>query len=374
MRVLGLFSGIGGFEQGFEKAGHETALLCENDQYASDVLKRHHSHVGLVDDIRNLKRIPKNVDIVTAGFPCQNISMAGDKTGIYGPKSSIVDELFSLLKGRRVPCIVIENVYFMLHLKKGAGMEYILSRLEKLGYKWAYRVIDSRSFGLAQRRRRVFIVASLEGDPRSNVLTGDIGKIDWPKPSLDKPIGFYWTEGASGHGLTADATPPLKTGSALGIPSPPAVLLPTGRIVTPSIEAAERLQGFPAGWTSHLRKIGHEKYRWKLVGNAVSVPIAEWLGNQISSPQQYDDKDDTVLMTGEPWPIASWNVGYGRYKSTVSENPIKVRRGRLSAFKTSDWPDLSKRALSGFLDRARRSSLRYPPEFLKALENGLKKL
>lgn len=370
MKVVGLFAGIGGFEHGFADAGHQTVLLCERDELAQGVLKKRFPNLSLVGDVADLQDLPADTDLVCAGFPCQNLSMAGDKSGINGTKSNIVGELFRLLQGRRVPWVVIENVYFMLHLAKGAGIAYILDRLEELGYAWAYRVVDSRSFGLAQRRRRIFIVASLEEDPRSVLLADDIGDVDWPEVDLTRPIGFYWTEGRSGHGMTSDAIPPLKTGSGLGIPSSPAVLLPGGRVVTPTIEAAERLQGFPGGWTAVLRGSEVARYRWRLVGNAVSVPVARWIGDRILNPGRYDDTNDKHLEDHKNWPSAAYSIGNKRCVSEVSENPIKHRRGRLSAFDTTGWPDLSERALLGFIGRARdeTTKLKYPNGFLEALE------
>ena len=369
LETAGLFSGIAGFEHGFSLAGIESSLLCECDELAQSVLKHRFPNVRLVEDVRILSSLSESVSVVTAGFPCQNLSMAGNKSGISGTESIIVEELFRLLKRRRVPWVVIENVYFMLHLAKGAGIALVLKRLEDLGYKWAYRVVDARSFGIAQRRRRVFIVASIEEDPRAVLLVDDAGEICWPQVDIAKPIGFYWTEGKSGCGLTGDAIPPLKAGSAIGIPSPPAVLLPSGRVVTPSIEAAERLQGFPAGWTSTIRKPQARKYRWRLVGNAVPVPITRWIGNRLLEPGVYSSNDDRSLDYSSPWPTAAYNIGEGGMVAGASQNPIKSRRGRLSAFDTPSWPDLSYRALSGFVARAtsKDTRLNYPEGFLEAL-------
>lgn len=252
-------------------------------------------------------------------------------------------------------------------------MAYVLSRLENLGYRWASRVVDSRAFGLPQRRRRVYIVAALDGDPRNVLLADDtVGRI-WPTVSLDRPVGFYWTEGRSGHGLTSDAVPPLKTGSGVGIPSPPAVLLPNGRVVTPPIEAVERFQGFPARWTSALRSVRHGRHRWRLVGNAVSVPVAEWIGRRLETPGSYDPSNDNPMAEGAPWPKAAWSMGGSRMVANVSEQPLAKRRGRLSAFATEGWPELSRRALTGFVRRAHEGSLRYPDGFLAALEAALQR-
>ena len=292
--------------------------------------------------------------------------------GLFHSYDKEYEELFRLLGKRRVPLVVIENVYFMLHLKKGAAIHHIIEHFEELGYYWAYRVVDTRGFGLAQRRRRVFIVAATDVDPRNILLADDAPNQHWPAPSLAKPIGFFWTEGNSGHGLTGNAIPPLKAGSGLAIPSTPAVLLPNGRVVTPPISVVERLQGFSLGWTNTLMRNGMVRHRWRLVGNAVSVPVSRWIGSRLSDPGEYDPEDCLPLDLSKGWPNAAWNVGKGRYVSCVSNYPIKRRPGSLSSFKTDDWPDLSERALAGFLKRARGSKLKYPSGFLDALERELK--
>ena len=373
LKVAGLFAGIGGFELGFERAGCETSLLCDNDPLARIVLTAHFPGVLQVKCISEIEELPTNVDVVCAGFPCQNLSMAGDKTGIEGTKSGVVENLFRLLAANPVPWVVIENVYFMLYLGSGAGMEWVLSRLEELGYAWAYRVVDSRNFELAQRRRRLYIVASRDEDPRDILLAEDADGVDLPAIDPGKPIGFFWTEGRSGHGLTGDGIPPLKAGSGLGIPSPPAALLPNGRVVRPTIAAAEILQGFPEGWTSMASSNGRDVPRWRLIGNAVSVPVAAWIADRIAarSRSRYISDRDPELGDSRPWPKAAHNVDGKRRKSSVSEYPIGSALGRLSPMDTSDWPDLSRRALAGFVSRARASPLKYPNGFLERLEARL---
>ena len=377
MRVAGLFAGIGGFELGFERAGHRALLLCENDEHAAQVLRRRWPHVRLHGDAATLDDLPEDAEIVAAGFPCQNLSMAGDKRGIEGRKSTIVSRLFDLLDRRSVRWVVIENVYFMLHLRRGSAIAHILGNLEERGYRWAYRVVESRAFGLAQRRRRVFVVASESGDPRDVLLADEAGAMKRP-PGIDmaRPVGFYWTEGRTGHGLTADAIPPLKAGSALAIRCPPAVLLPSGRVVTPTIEAVERFQGFPDGWTAVLREKRSRRHRWRLLGNAVSVPVAEWIGRRLTEPGSYDSGSDAPLDPDGSWPNAAWNMNCRpdtrRVAVGATEHPVRRRRGRISAFATEHWPDLSERALRGFTTRARKGHLKYPAGFLEALEANLR--
>src|SRR5207248_10365418 len=109
----------------------------------------------------------------------------------------------------RVPTVVIENVYFMLQLDSGKAMQWIVQRFEHLGYRWAYRVLDTMGFGLPQRRRRVYFVASLDLDPRGVLFADDQPQSPPPIVDLSRPVGFYWTEGRSGIGLTVDGIPPL---------------------------------------------------------------------------------------------------------------------------------------------------------------------
>src|SRR5207302_8307018 len=125
----------------------------------------------LVSDVSELASLLSETDLVCAGFPCQNLSMAGDKSGITGPKSGLVDHVFRLLDAQQVPWVLFENVYFMLHLDGGKAMEHIIGNLERRGMAWAYRVLNTRGFGLPQRRRRVFLIASRDLDPREVILS-----------------------------------------------------------------------------------------------------------------------------------------------------------------------------------------------------------
>ena len=370
LSIVSLFSGVGGFELGLERVGHKACLLCEVDPVASSVLKQRFPGTQLISDVSDLASLPAETDLVCAGFPCQNLSMAGDKRGIAGPKSSLVDQVFRLFDAQEVPWVLLENVYFMLHLDGGKAMEHIIGNLERRGMRWAYRVLNTRGFGLPQRRRRVFLIASRDRDPREVILSDD--GMAWKEPaivSLDLPIGFYWTEGRSGVGLTLDAIPPLKNGSGLGIPSAPAVLFPDGLVETPTIQEAERLQGFPADWTAAAENI-NGRLRWRLLGNAVSVPIAEWIGRKLAEPRAYDSSMDKQLLPGEPWPPAAWGNGNGRFRSTVSQDPLGLISS-LNSFAFRPWKPLSARALKGFISRAESSRLKFPSGFLDALRRRL---
>jgi DNA (cytosine-5)-methyltransferase 1 len=371
LRIAGLFAGIGGFELGLGRSGHEATYFCELDTAARAVLNSRFPSVEFVADVREIGVLPKEIDIVTAGFPCQDLSSSGLKAGIEGSRSSLVAEVFRIIERRPVEWILIENVHFMLHLAKGAGIRAITDHLSRLGYNWAYRVMDSNSFGLPQRRRRVFLLASLSHDPRDVLLSDDHLTHSRDVPDISQPIGFYWTEGTYATGLAANAIPPLKGGSAIGIPSPPAILMPDGEVGTPDINDAERFQGFPEGWTIDAARDHKATLRWKLVGNAVSVNAAEWLGKKLRCPHSYDSNGDLPLNRDKTWPNAAWSMGKGAFASKASAYPADYKAPALDVFLSHKLKPLSHRATSGFLSRAKKGNLRFPEGFIQTLERNL---
>jgi DNA (cytosine-5)-methyltransferase 1 len=374
LRIAGLFAGIGGFELGLARSGHDAAVFCEFDSAAQAVLRHRFPDVEVAPDVRNLRDLPEDVSIITAGFPCQDLSSSGLKKGLEGTRSSLVAEVFRILEAKRVEWVLIENVHFMLHLNKGAGIREIADNLERLGYNWAYRVLDTNAFGLPQRRRRVFVLASMTHDPRDVILSDDAPLDEPPVPRIDRPIGFYWTEGTYATGLADDAIPPLKGGSTIGIPSPPAILMPDGRIGTPDIRDAERLQGFDADWTIACNEAHRPSLRWRLVGNAVSVNAAEWIGKKLRMPQPYSALDDLPVIEGKTWPNAAWSINGRRHVSQASTRPIRLQAPSLQAFLQHDLKPLSEKATSGFLKRARKGNLRFPVGFLETLQARLERV
>lgn len=375
MSVVGLFSGVGGFELAFTAAGFNCDLLVEIDPAARAVLGARFPDADLRADVLDLKDLPEGTSILTAGFPCQNLSMAGDKVGIDGAKSGVVKKLFELIRKSRVPIVVIENVYFMLHLDSGAAMKWMVNEFEELGYKWAYRVLDTMGFGLPQRRRRVYFVASLDIDPRSVLFAENQQPRSVLQPTLEKPLGFYWTEGRSGIGLTVDGIPPLKVGSSVGIPSAPAVLFPDGEVLMPGLTACERLQGFVPGWTDVPTFASLKRNpRWRLVGNAVSVPAARWIAERIKSPSDVvPDFNPVSAERPRRWSDAAWNVGEGRVDIIASDQPTTVSRASIESFRDENWTRLSERALAGFVARAVEGGLHVPHGFLDALRVAVRK-
>lgn len=268
--------------------------------------------------------------------------------------------------------MVIENVRNMLALDRGTAMEYLVSEFERLGYTWAYRLVDSRFTGVPQRRQRVLFVASRTEDPRTVLFADDAGELPESEYREDA-FGFYWTEGNTGLGWAQDALPTLKGGSGLGIPSSPAIWIPgaeLGRaIVTPRIEDAEALQGFPRGWTEAALQRAKPGVRWKLVGNAVTVGVSHWLGQRLLEPGRYDETGQIILPKGMRWPTAAWGDANQRWAVPVSLWPIQsAYQHLLDVVDVEEAAPLSLRATAGFHGRLLKSRLRYPEAFSDALK------
>lgn len=375
LRVAGLFAGIGGIELGFHQAlgnGVETVLLCESWDAAQSVLRKRFADTKIHPDVRELRSLPARLDVLTAGFPCTDLSQAGRTAGISGSASGLVTHVFEVLRltkqaKKRLPWLLIENVPNMLALDNGKAMAYLVEELEALGYRWAYRTVDSRFTGVPQRRRRVILLASVNQDPRAVLFADDAG--ERPSEQLaDDAFGFYWTEGRTGLGWAVDAVPTLKGGSTLGIPSPPAIWNPNGqpgrRFLKPSIAEAEEMQGFPRGWTDVFQDASRRNGpRWKLVGNAVTVGVSSWVASRIASPGDPVNDEELWDRAGK-WPSAAWGADGKIFRVLISEFPRhQTYKHLLDLVDLRAAEPLSQRALAGFWNRLGGGNLGRHPGF-----------
>lgn len=377
MKVVSLFSGIGGIELGLANHGFEATFFCEIDPIARAILHKNFPEAQVTPDITNLTKLPV-AEVVTAGFPCQDLSQAGGKRGIEGAKSGLVAKLFDLIAEKpprsRPKWLVIENVPYMLRLDRGRAMDFVTSELARLGYAWAYRVVDARCFGLPQRRPRVVLLASRVSHPE-DILFAD----NFTPPDLDgKPshiegaeaFGFYWTEGSRGVGWAREGVPPIKCGSTLGIASPPAVWVPAKDFVgTIDLRDAERLQGFPEDWTdfSSLGVQAKTSLRWRLVGNAVSTRVSDWLGSRLTS-NEVSVCEKRPLDRSKAWPNAACGHGDQTFEVTATKWASRSKQRKLSEFLKHELAPLSRRATEGFLKRAGVcTNVVYSHEFLASL-------
>jgi DNA (cytosine-5)-methyltransferase 1 len=243
-----------------------------------------------------------------------------------------------------------------------------------MGYHWAYRVVDSYSFGLPQRRERVFLVASLEGHPEDVLLSDDV-PLERPKTDLQRfAHGFYWTEGTSGLGWAVDSVPTLKNGSTIGIPSPPAILMPNGSIVKPDIRDAERMQGFDADWTLPAEQVSRSSMRWSLVGSAVSVPISRWIGKRLYQPGRFDGARCFDFPEAGKLPKSALGDKTGRCAVRIGIDALGTRPEHLKTFLRFPGVPLSPRATEGFYARALKAKLNFADGFLEAVDQHRKKV
>lgn len=374
MRIAGLFAGIGGIELGFHQAlgaAASTELLCEWWAPAQQVLGRRFPGVELHPDVRELRDLPRGLDVLAAGFPCTDLSQAGRTAGIAGQQSGLVSHVFEALRlldasSGTLPWLMVENVPNMLALDKGRAMAYLVEEIEALGYRWAYRVVDTRFTGLPQRRRRVILLASRTEDPRAVLFADDAG----PRPEDElktDAYGFYWTEGKGGLGWAQDAVPTLKGGSTIGIPSSPAVWVPEAhldrRFVTLEVEDAEALQGFDRGWTEAGDMTRKRGTRFKLVGNAVTTRVARWVASSMTQPGGMT-ADSARWTPAGAWPTAAWGEAGAVHRVEVSEFPEHAPYEHLSELvHLPTAPPLSDRALNGFRNRLLRGNLGRHPGF-----------
>jgi len=172
MKVLSLFSGVGGFDYGLENGGMETVFQCEWDKHANTILNKHWPHVPKWEDVSTLtgKHILSQapvIDVVAWGSPCQDLSVAGKRSGLEGERSGLFHEGIRIIKELRketngqYPRISIwENVVGALNSNRGADFGIIINEMAEAGamvIEWA--VLDAQYFGVPQRRRRVFVIA-----------------------------------------------------------------------------------------------------------------------------------------------------------------------------------------------------------------------
>jgi len=171
MRHASFFSGVGGLDLGFERAGIETVSVSEIDPYANTVLAERFPgapNLGSITEV-SANDIPE-ADIWSGGFPCQDLSVAGKRAGFAGKRSSLAFTFLDLVEQRRPRWLVLENVPGLFSSNQGRDFLRLLSEMDELGYSVAWRTLDARYFGVAQRRRRVFIVACLEPNRAEQVL------------------------------------------------------------------------------------------------------------------------------------------------------------------------------------------------------------
>lgn len=193
-----LFAGIGGFDVGFENAGYRTAWQVELNPTNRAVLADRFPHATQHTDVRHCGAHNLSpIDVLTAGFPCQDISLAGSRegnqaTGLRGKRSGLFWEVIRILKETQPRWVVLENVVNLLAVNDSQDFETVIRALADSGYVGYWRVLNAQYFGVPQQRRRIFLVAGYRRMPPIELLADAApvdaippasGKIQWPRPA-----------------------------------------------------------------------------------------------------------------------------------------------------------------------------------------------
>jgi DNA (cytosine-5)-methyltransferase 1 len=226
MRVGSLFSGIGGLELGLERAGMTTVFQAEYEKQARSVLRKHWPNVTRYEDVHDVnikdtdgrhgearesaighrQRRPDSsgprepnesrtiaaeaVDVICGGFPCQDYSVAGKRGGLVGDRGALWWEMHRIVAECRPTWVIGENVPGLLSSNGGRDFLAIVGSLVQLGYGVTWATLDSQYFGVAQRRRRLFIVGHSGGVPRPEILAISEGLRGHPAPSREAGQGI----------------------------------------------------------------------------------------------------------------------------------------------------------------------------------------
>lgn len=285
LRYFSMFSGIGGFELGINKAfqrqagvqperqvdvlqpagdspdsdislrdGRRTCPVCvgysEIDKYAIQTYERHFDHANYGDATTISTADLPDFDLLVGGFPCQAFSVAGKRRGFDDTRGTLFFEVARILRDKRPKHLVLENVKGLLSHDSGKTFQTILGVLADLGYRVEWQVLNSKDFGVPQNRERVYIVGHLrEG----------CGRQIFPIASANEASLAVGT-------LTARYAASTDTGAYLRNKDAAEARV---RRLTP--KECERLQGFPDDWTAGVS----DTQRYKQCGNAVTVNVVE---------------------------------------------------------------------------------------------------
>ena len=174
MKVLSLFSGIGGFDLAFRNLGHEIIGACEIDGYARSVYGKHFPNVTIYNDATTLSpdTLPQ-FDVFCAGFPCQAFSIAGKRRGFEDTRGSLFFEIARIAKEKKPRYLLLENVKGLLSHDKGETFRTIIRTLDEVGYDAEWQVLNSKYF-VPQNRERIFIVDILEENVHDKYFLSEI--------------------------------------------------------------------------------------------------------------------------------------------------------------------------------------------------------
>lgn len=290
MRVASFFSGIGGIDLGLERAGMDVVFQCEINKFGQEVLKKHWPDVQLEGDINDVNptEIP-TAELWCGGFPCQDLSLAnqGKRQGLEGARSGLFYMFAELLRAQKEKprWVFMENVPGLLNSRKGDDFKRLLYTMDELGYGVSWRVLDAKYFGTPQRRRRVYIVGSYRTlrsaevlfEPGATTVTdkaGGFGEHSYARAiENDHRITDYYAIQHAGIGRIPSAGPQAK-----GYRNDGETYTCDSRGSSDAICQTNAPFGIRA---SAGVSAGLDSNRWRALGNAVAVPVIEWIGQRI---------------------------------------------------------------------------------------------
>nr|DAS70667.1 MAG TPA: Cytosine specific methyltransferase [Caudoviricetes sp.] len=278
MKIIDLFSGIGGFSLGFQRAGYQFTehYFSEIDKHAIANYKHNFPHAKYIGDITTLHGGDfRDIDIITFGSPCQDFSLAGRRAGLKGAKSSLIQHAITLITDIRPSVFIWENVKGAFSSNAGADFWAILQAFANIGgYRLELQLLNT-SWILPQNRERIYLIGHLAGRSIPGVFP--IGEVT--KDSCKKTRNIYDYSRTILRGYKNSSS----TGSFIRTKN--------NKIRYLTEIECERLQGFPDNWTQYgnyngkIRRISKTQ-RYKLIGNAVTVDIVELIAKRLKIIKQ----------------------------------------------------------------------------------------
>jgi DNA (cytosine-5)-methyltransferase 1 len=301
MRYGSICSGIEAATMAWHILGWEPAFFSEIEQFPREVLAHHYPEVPCHGDFTTIREDDYgSIELLVGGTPCQSFSIAGLRGGMDDERGNLALEFIKLAQRKWPKWVVWENVPGVLSSNGGRDFGSFLGALAEIGYGFAYRVLDAQYFGVAQRRRRVFVVGYLGDWRRAAAVLFERESLSGnPAPSREKGEKVAPdAEISSGSDPELMATLCAKDNEKWGcnqwVDEGKAIICPTPnrhgvRRLTPT--ECERLQGFPDGFTQiPYRNKPADKCpdgpRYKALGNSMAVPVMRWIGERI---QQVDN-------------------------------------------------------------------------------------
>jgi DNA (cytosine-5)-methyltransferase 1 len=288
MRVASFFAGIGGFDLGFERSGAKVVFQCEKDRFCQQVLRTHWPDVPLRSDINELEPgdIPE-AEVWAGGFPCQDLSLAnqGKRRGLDGNRSGLFWKFAELAHVVRPKWIVLENVVGLLNANDGEDFRCVIQALDELGYCVSWRVLDSKFFGTPQRRRRTFIVASLGTLGASRVLFDEVSIAEVADPTRLPGAHAPGRSKHGGHGSDIYVIQHATIGRKPNAGPQAKGYRNDGETYTLDSRASSDVvcsthDGFRIRTSPGLSR-QLDGRRWRVLGNAVNVDVAQWIAGRI---------------------------------------------------------------------------------------------